>query len=61
MTTHERRILYLYTICEGGQCGLNGKPAIWVDGAIHGRELVSPAAVAYLMSVSNYMRITCED
>ena len=61
MTTHERRKLYLLTICERGQCGRNRKPAIWVDGAIHGRELVSPAAVAYLMSVRIYLRVTCQD
>jgi len=48
--THEGRRLSLYTICHNGKCGQNKKPAIWVDGAIHGRELVSPAAVAYLFS-----------
>jgi len=33
-------------VCRGG-CG--NKPAIWIDGGIHAREWVSPAAVTFMM------------
>jgi len=44
--SHENRPILLLKICPNRKCG--EKPAIWIDGGIHGREWISPAAVAYL-------------
>jgi len=44
--THEMRPIMVLKICRNRACGR--RPAIWVDGGIHPREWISPAAVAYL-------------
>ena len=36
----------LMKICKGG-CG--NKPAMWIDGGIHAREWIAPAAVMYMI------------
>ena len=41
--------LLVLKVCAGG-CG--ARPVFWVDGGIHGREWISPAAVSYLADVS---------
>ncbi|TKR59989.1 hypothetical protein L596_029589 [Steinernema carpocapsae] len=46
-TTHESRKISLIKI---GTRNRSNKPAIWVDGGIHAREWVSPAAVLYMIS-----------
>jgi len=45
--SHEGRPLTVMKICAHQTCGR--KPAIWVDGGIHGNELISPAAVTFLL------------
>jgi len=44
--THEERPILLLKICAHRKCGK--RPAIWIDGGIHGREWISPAAVSFL-------------
>ncbi|KAI6182508.1 ShKT domain-containing protein [Aphelenchoides bicaudatus] len=46
-TTHEGRQIPLIKI--GTRNGNTAKPAIWIDGGIHAREWVSPAAVLYFI------------
>lgn len=42
--TFEGRDMILLRVCSG-KCGL--KPVMWIDGGIHGRELLSPVTVLY--------------
>jgi len=44
--THERKPILLLKICPNRNCG--DRPVIWMDGGVHGREWISPAAVSYL-------------
>merc|ERR1719347_440043 len=44
--SHERRPILLLKICPSRACG--ARPVVWVDGGVHGREWISPAAVSYL-------------
>uniref|UniRef100_A0A914HQK7 ShKT domain-containing protein n=1 Tax=Globodera rostochiensis TaxID=31243 RepID=A0A914HQK7_GLORO len=45
-TTHEGRQIPLIKIGTGPA---GSKPAIWIDGGIHAREWISPAAVLYMI------------
>jgi len=40
----ERRPLKVMKISSGGQ----NKPAVWIDGGIHAREWVTPAAATFI-------------
>jgi len=44
--SYEGRDMRLAKICRGS-CG--EKPAVWIDGGIHAREWVSPAAVTWML------------
>ncbi|KAG8225683.1 hypothetical protein J437_LFUL001715 [Ladona fulva] len=44
-TSTEGRPLKLMKISTGGET----KPAIWIDGGLHGREWISPATVTYIL------------
>jgi len=44
--SYEKRPILLLKICPYRNCG--ERPAIWIDGGIHPREWISPAAVAFL-------------
>merc|ERR1712223_106444 len=45
--SYEGRDLKIIKICKGG-CG--NKPAIWLDGGIHAREWIAPAATTYAIN-----------
>jgi len=47
--SHEKRPILLLKICPNRKCG--ERPAIWIDGGIHGREWISPASLSYLAKV----------
>ena len=38
--------MILAKVCKG-ECG--AKPAMWIDGGIHAREWISPAAVTWVL------------
>ena len=38
--------MILAKVCKG-ECG--SKPAMWIDGGIHAREWISPAAVTWVL------------
>merc|ERR1719391_377088 len=44
--TTEGRDIRVAKVCKGG-CG--SKPAVWIDGGIHAREWISPAAVTWML------------
>merc|ERR1711970_322120 len=44
--SYEGREMRLAKICKG-ECG--SKPAVWIDGGIHAREWVSPAATTWML------------
>ncbi|XP_071440233.1 carboxypeptidase B-like [Hetaerina americana] len=44
-TSTEGRTLKVLKVSSGGQ----NKPAIWIDGGLHGREWISPATVTYIL------------
>jgi len=44
--TTEGRDMRVAKVCKGG-CG--SKPAVWIDGGIHAREWISPAAVTWML------------
>lgn len=44
--SYEGTDMRLAKVCKGG-CG--NKPAMWIDGGIHAREWVSPAAVTFML------------
>ena len=44
--SYEERDMRLAKVCRGG-CG--DKPSVWVDGGIHAREWISPAAVTWML------------
>jgi len=44
--SYEGREMKVVKICKGG-CG--AKPAMWIDGGIHAREWISPAAVTFML------------
>jgi len=44
--SYEGRDMRVAKICKGG-CG--NKPAVWIDGGIHAREWISPAAVTWML------------
>jgi len=44
--SYEQRDMRVISICRGG-CG--NKPAVWIDGGIHAREWVSPAATTWML------------
>ena len=46
-TTYEGRDIVMIKICSSGHCGK--KPAILIDGGIHAREWISPAATLMLI------------
>ncbi|XP_063243270.1 carboxypeptidase B-like [Bacillus rossius redtenbacheri] len=43
--TSQGRDMKLLKVSTGGK----GKPAIWIDGGIHGREWISPASATYVL------------
>jgi len=44
--SYEGRPMRVVKVCKNG-CG--NKPAMWIDGGIHAREWISPAAVTWMM------------
>ena len=44
--SYEGQEMVIAKVCKGG-CG--HKPAMWIDGGIHAREWISPAAVMWLL------------
>lgn len=44
--SYEGRTMRVVKICKNG-CG--NKPAMWIDGGIHAREWISPAAVTFMI------------
>merc|ERR1712055_863437 len=44
--SYEGRDMRVVSVCRGG-CG--SKKAVWIDGGIHSREWVSPAAVTWML------------
>jgi len=45
--SYQQRDMQVLQVCKGG-CG--NKPALWIDGGMHAREWITPAAVTYWMN-----------
>ena len=47
--------MFIIKICNG-ECGK--RPVYWIDGGLHAREWISPAAVTYWIEVPHFMHIS---